>query len=151
MQYNDRWSNFQGGQFPGGGAPQFPQQGGNRGYSSPMQPGFVPRGNNRWQDYGTTAPTVGGASLNWGELLPIVPDVEKELFDRKDKAHVSGINFDKYEDIPVEVTGNMPPQPISSFQASLHCVMRFVLATSFFLTGSVFSTHRRVSSFIRSF
>ena len=29
-------------------------------------------------------------------------------------SNVSGINFDKYEDIPVEVTGNDPPKSIST-------------------------------------
>ena len=46
--------------------------------------------------------------------------LEKELFgDVNDptKQH-TGINFEKYEDIPVEATGAGVPEPIGSFESS---------------------------------
>lgn len=49
------------------------------------------------------------------------PRVEKELFgDAQDpsKQH-TGINFDRYADIPVEATGNGVPEPITEFTAPM--------------------------------
>ena len=37
--------------------------------------------------------------------------LHRELFEE----HLSGINFDKYDDIPVDVSGNEPPAAISLF------------------------------------
>ncbi|KAG8912361.1 DEAD-box ATP-dependent RNA helicase [Tulasnella sp. 408] len=41
--------------------------------------------------------------------------VEKELFDAEGKNQTAGINFDKYEDIPIEVTGKNVPEPVQEF------------------------------------
>ena len=43
--------------------------------------------------------------------------MELELFGSKYETEqkISGINFDSYDDIPVEVTGNDPPEPINEF------------------------------------
>lgn len=45
------------------------------------------------------------------------PRTERELFGTPDDAITqhTGINFEKYDDIPVEATGNDVPQPITSF------------------------------------
>jgi ATP-dependent RNA helicase DDX3X len=43
--------------------------------------------------------------------LPRSDVIERELFQSGN----SGINFDKYDDIPVEATGNDVPEPITSF------------------------------------
>ena len=46
--------------------------------------------------------------------------LEKELFGEVNdptKQH-TGINFEKYEDIPVEATGKDVPEPVTSFEES---------------------------------
>ncbi len=44
------------------------------------------------------------------------PRVEEKLFGTH---HSSGINFDKYQDIPVDVSGKNLPEPIENFESSL--------------------------------
>ena len=46
-------------------------------------------------------------------IPPELPDDIDELF--KDAPH-SGLNFDKYDDIPVQVTGKDPVNPIKTFE-----------------------------------
>lgn len=46
-------------------------------------------------------------------IPPELPDDINELF--KDAPH-SGLNFDKYDDIPVQVTGKDPVNPIKTFE-----------------------------------
>ncbi|KAG8903908.1 DEAD-box ATP-dependent RNA helicase [Tulasnella sp. 403] len=42
--------------------------------------------------------------------------LETELFGNDgEKSHGAGINFDKYEDIPIEVTGKNVPEPVQEF------------------------------------
>ncbi|KAL7636214.1 UNVERIFIED_CONTAM: hypothetical protein RMT77_012971 [Armadillidium vulgare] len=48
---------------------------------------------------------------DWSTPLPSNEVVEQELFSQSN----SGINFDKYDDIPVEATGDNVPPAISSF------------------------------------
>lgn len=43
------------------------------------------------------------------------PRIEEKLYGFQQN---SGINFDRYEDIPVEVSGSNPPEPIMNFQES---------------------------------
>lgn len=54
-----------------------------------------------------------GLILNdWGRPMAADENLEKELFDKKPS---NGINFDSYDDIPVEVTGENLPKPINNF------------------------------------
>ncbi|XP_063725837.1 ATP-dependent RNA helicase DDX3X-like isoform X1 [Symsagittifera roscoffensis] len=53
----------------------------------------------------------GGAGDDWTQLLPPNQRTEAQLFASSN----TGINFDKYEDIPVEVTGNNPTKGIENF------------------------------------
>ncbi|KAK9693762.1 ATP-dependent RNA helicase ded1, partial [Basidiobolus ranarum] len=61
-------------------------------------------------------------SWSMGKHIPGTknPALEKELFGlAEDKDRLSsGINFEKYEDIPVEATGNDVPEPINTFEDS---------------------------------
>jgi len=53
-------------------------------------------------------------------IPPPPPEEESEIF--KDSSH-KGINFQNYENIPVEVTGRDPPEGVNSFQdATLHSI-----------------------------
>lgn len=50
--------------------------------------------------------------------LETVPNaqLERELFGEETEHMTQGINFDKYNDIPVEMSGREPPEGIKSFQ-----------------------------------
>uniref|UniRef100_A0AC34QUS6 RNA helicase n=1 Tax=Panagrolaimus sp. JU765 TaxID=591449 RepID=A0AC34QUS6_9BILA len=61
--------------------------------------------NGRGPSYGHNHPAA------WQRQDPPDLNLESELFSGMN----SGINFDKYEDIPVEATGEFCPAPISSF------------------------------------
>jgi ATP-dependent RNA helicase DDX3X len=109
------------GDFPAPGAAPAPRQnwGGPRG-----------GGNFNANSYGN--PNAGGQSGGGGYARgsgdgqwrdgkhmpgPANPRVERELFGTPDdpsKQH-SGINFEKYDDIPVEASGHDVPEPISAF------------------------------------
>ncbi|PAV83442.1 hypothetical protein WR25_08680 [Diploscapter pachys] len=59
----------------------------------------------------------GGHQSSWEEQLPRDDKLEAELFAGQN----SGINFDKYEEIPVEATGDNVPPPIANFsELKLH-------------------------------
>ncbi|MCL4117815.1 UNVERIFIED_CONTAM: hypothetical protein GTU68_054804, partial [Idotea baltica] len=60
---------------------------------------------NRWQD------RPSSDKEDWSIPLPRNEAMEQELFSQSN----SGINFDKYDDIPVEATGENVPPPINSF------------------------------------
>ncbi|XP_056006194.1 ATP-dependent RNA helicase DDX3X-like isoform X2 [Ostrea edulis] len=72
--------------------------------------------NNRWDN--RTDYNSGGkypqetTKENWTVPLPANPRLEEELFGTGN----TGINFDKYEDIPVEATGENAPKNIESFE-----------------------------------
>ncbi|XP_037076094.1 putative ATP-dependent RNA helicase Pl10 isoform X3 [Pollicipes pollicipes] len=91
-------------------------------------------GSNNWNSYGRNNNSRSGGSgvVRWGErqedlhmndrwkepneadwTVPLLRDsrVEEELF----KNTSTGINFDKYDDIPVDATGNDVPECINSF------------------------------------
>lgn len=53
-----------------------------------------------------------GSPEDWSTPQPRNERLERELYT----SNASGINFDKYEDIPVEVTGNNAPKSIDSFE-----------------------------------
>ena len=57
----------------------------------------------------------GGAGDDWTQLLPPNQRTEAQLFASSN----TGINFDKYEDIPVEVTGNNPTKGIENVSCFL--------------------------------
>eukprot|EP00126_Sphaerothecum_destruens_P008279 Sdes_comp20160_c0_seq2m13309 len=65
--------------------------------------------NDRNRNSGRYRPEVN--SRDWSQPLPRDPGLEHELFG----AANTGINFDKYEDIPVEASGNRIPAHIDTF------------------------------------
>ncbi|XP_026466509.1 LOW QUALITY PROTEIN: ATP-dependent RNA helicase bel-like [Ctenocephalides felis] len=89
---------------------------GNRGSSARDS-----RNNDRWQDDKPKSAggragggTGGGRSSDVDWTIPTARDerLELELFGNAN----TGINFNKYEDIPVEATGDRVPEPINSFE-----------------------------------
>jgi ATP-dependent helicase YprA (DUF1998 family) len=64
--------------------------------------------NNRWQQQ---RPRETEVLQDWQAQSPPDEQLESELFSGMN----SGINFDKYEEIPVEATGKDCPPPISHF------------------------------------
>ncbi|XP_017058487.1 ATP-dependent RNA helicase bel isoform X1 [Drosophila ficusphila] len=99
---NDRWQEperqpgFDGGE---GGPPG----GGNRSYNNRGERGGGGY-NSRWKE-------GGGGNIDYTKLGPRDERLEVELFGVGN----TGINFDKYEDIPVEATGQNVPPNITSF------------------------------------
>lgn len=78
------------------------------------------RTNDRWQEpdkrdnsyYGNNQRTIPrGDQIDYTSLGARNERLEAELFGTGN----TGINFSKYEDIPVEATGNQVPQHINSF------------------------------------
>ena len=59
---------------------------------------------------GGAAPSGMGGDQDWTQLLPPNQRLESQLFAGSN----TGINFDKYEDIPVEITGNSPTKGIEN-------------------------------------
>ncbi|KAJ3297591.1 DEAD-box ATP-dependent RNA helicase [Borealophlyctis nickersoniae] len=57
----------------------------------------------------------GGTNGNRWSILPRNPAVEQRLFGSKLS---SGINFDKYDNIPVQTAGHNVPQPLDNYQDS---------------------------------
>ncbi|MFH4981255.1 hypothetical protein AB6A40_007964 [Gnathostoma spinigerum] len=73
------------------------------------QSSFPQRLNEQWND--TTQSNVITAMRTWSQQGPRDEHLERELFSGIN----SGINFDKYEEIPVEATGSDVPPPINDF------------------------------------
>ncbi|KAG8232451.1 hypothetical protein J437_LFUL012375, partial [Ladona fulva] len=72
-----------------------------------------PPRSNRWKEGGGSGGGGGGGGYNdWITPLPRDERLEVELFGTGN----TGINFNKYEDIPVEATGDEVPPHISSFE-----------------------------------
>ncbi|OXA59173.1 ATP-dependent RNA helicase DDX3Y [Folsomia candida] len=119
-----------GGAAPGGGG------GWSNGYAAAGNGAAPPVRNNRWnEEGGQSSYRGGGAGVGGGRnfsyagynstkgytfsgnmedfkcLLPKDDRIEAELFATGN----TGINFDKYEDIPVEATGDACPPHINSF------------------------------------
>ncbi|KAF8909986.1 ATP-dependent RNA helicase ded-1 [Mucidula mucida] len=97
--------------------------GGFRGNSSrPSRGGPPPQNNARGGDWSSTPPQRESFGFGvWRDGAHVVGGrnlrIEKELFgDAADpsKQH-TGINFEKYDDIPVEATGASVPEPVVSF------------------------------------
>lgn len=111
--YNQGYNNYRGG--GGGGYNNYRQNNYNPGYNNynrnrggGNQGSFQwnsERGA-RWENNDFHAPE------DWSKPLPRNERLENELFT----SVKSGINFDKYEDIPVEATGNNAPKHIESFE-----------------------------------
>lgn len=70
--------------------------------------GGYPRWGGERREDGEARPS---RSVDWNVLLPPSDRLEKELFSGPN----TGINFDKYEDIPVDPSGNDIPKPIELF------------------------------------
>ncbi|KAJ3013935.1 UNVERIFIED_CONTAM: DEAD-box ATP-dependent RNA helicase [Siphonaria sp. JEL0065] len=112
--YNSNRNSYQG---PGG------YGGGNRGGSSAFG------SNNRSSYQGGLGGGGGGGGARAAAPASFAKDPSDEFYDRKDvrprdprleaqlygKQMSSGINFEKYDDIPVETSGNNVPEPIASF------------------------------------
>jgi len=78
-------------------------RGGRGGSGGGGQPAPAPR-NTRWQE------DTRQRENDWLVPLPKDDRLEEELFGNRN----TGINFNKYEDIPVEATGDNVPSHISS-------------------------------------
>lgn len=84
------------------------------GRGAPSSNGPPPATNNRWSGY-TKGGNGGGNdrySQDWTSLMPRDEKLEFELFGTGN----TGINFNKYEDIPVEASGDNIPEHIDSFE-----------------------------------
>lgn len=77
-----------------------------RSTNAPASGGTPSGGNDRWQE------RPQSAMAGWTSLLPRDERLEFELFGNAN----TGINFNKYEDIPVEATGDDVPNHINSFE-----------------------------------
>lgn len=70
---------------------------------------------------GSSAPARGGGDGQWREgkhiAGPANPRLERELFGVADDPtkQQTGINFEKYDDIPVEASGHDVPEPVLKF------------------------------------
>lgn len=63
-------------------------------------------------------------------IPPPPPETEDEIFQQPNH---EGINFNKYENIPVKITGNEPIAPITDFKdAKLHMVCMYFSFFHFF-------------------
>ncbi|XP_034488428.1 ATP-dependent RNA helicase bel isoform X2 [Drosophila innubila] len=106
---NDRWQEperpigYDGGSSEGGGPGG---GGGNRSYNN-RGGGGGGGYNNRWKEGGGG----GGPNTDYTKLGARDERLEQELFGVGN----TGINFDKYEDIPVEATGQNVPPHITTF------------------------------------
>lgn len=92
----------------------------NRQYRNEDRSDPPVRTNDRWQEpdkhdsseFGNNQRTIPkGDNIDYTVLGPRNERIELELFGVGN----TGINFNKYEDIPVEATGNQVPPHISSF------------------------------------
>ena len=96
---NSRWSNVNMGGGYGGGGRQSSYRGGGGGYGGGRR------------DSGMGAPTNERGFH--GDMRPD-PRLEQRLFGRSDK-QTTGINFDNYDKIPIEVSGEGIPDPCEMY------------------------------------
>ncbi|RUS30133.1 P-loop containing nucleoside triphosphate hydrolase protein [Jimgerdemannia flammicorona] len=98
-----------------GNRPAFNERGSYAG-GYPPRSGFGDSGNSG-SNYGRREDGVGYWKDNVHHIANRNPRLEKELFGvAEDKLFQhTGINFDKYDDIPVEASGNACPDPVSAF------------------------------------
>ena len=69
------------------------------------------RGSDRRPESRNDTPEATEADETWSQLQPRDERLEKELF----AGALSGINFDKYDDIPVSTSGENVPEPVENF------------------------------------
>lgn len=108
-QGNNRWADAPG---QGGGRWDDRQGGMNqRGYNNRNRESDGGPKTGNWD--GNDTRWAGGSDqpVDWNKPLPANERMERELYGEGN----SGINFDKYEDIPVEATGEDAPDGISEF------------------------------------
>jgi superfamily II DNA/RNA helicase len=111
--YNQGGYNNRGGGGGGGGYQQRYNQNGGGGYQSNNYRGRSGGEQFQWNsERGARYDTGSYSAADWSKQLPRDERLEAELFT----AVMSGINFDKYEDIPVEATGTDSPPSIDSFE-----------------------------------
>lgn len=133
-QWNNGYNNYRGGRGGGGGRGGYQQTGWNNGSAAggngyqqqPNAAGGPPVRNNRWNEdsnysrgggrynyagYNSSNGYTFNGTEDYKSLLPRDERTESDLFATGN----TGINFDKYEDIPVEATGENCPVNISSF------------------------------------
>lgn len=128
-QQQGGYNNYRGGGGGGGGYNQnyqrnnYNQGGGQGGYNQNYRGRGGGQGGFTWHsERGSKWDGDTGNPEDWSTPLPRNERLERELFS----SNISGINFDKYEDIPVEVTGNDAPKCISEFEdANLGEIMNF--------------------------
>ncbi|CAK9439216.1 uncharacterized protein LODBEIA_P34400 [Lodderomyces beijingensis] len=107
-----------GGRGGGGGYNSFGGSGGARGGAAGYARGGG-RGGARGGRYQRPSPGVGRWVDGKHEPAPKNERLELDLFGTADDSQFqsSGINFDNYDDIPVEASGEGVPEPITSFTA----------------------------------
>ncbi|XP_076454089.1 ATP-dependent RNA helicase DDX3Y-like isoform X2 [Babylonia areolata] len=127
QQYNNR--GFQGRADNRGGDGRWNQQGGRFDRQGSAPPSLMPPASSRWdalnddrnQDrrgnmgynrWDNRQDCQQDGKEDWSVPLPSNSRLEQELFGGNN----TGINFDKYEDIPVEATGENPPAHVESFE-----------------------------------
>jgi ATP-dependent RNA helicase DDX3X len=105
-----------------GGAPAFTPRGGNNWDNS----NNGPRGGSDRNAYGNPSGGSSGGARGSGDGQwrdgkhvpgPANPRVERELFGvaNDPSKQQTGINFEKYDDIPVEASGQGVPEPVNAF------------------------------------
>ncbi|QUC20711.1 uncharacterized protein UV8b_04952 [Ustilaginoidea virens] len=104
---------------PDGGASQFPNNRRGGGWNS--RGGGGPSGGGHDGGHSYTSRGSGDGQWRDGKHIPgpANPRIERELFgtiDDPSKQH-TGINFEKYDDIPVEASGQDVPEPVTQFSS----------------------------------
>jgi len=84
---------------------------GHRGGRDGDGPSDDRRGSDRRPESRNDTPEATEADETWSQLQPRDERLEKELF----AGALSGINFDKYDDIPVSTSGENVPEPVENF------------------------------------
>ncbi|CAG0891942.1 unnamed protein product [Darwinula stevensoni] len=112
VRFSDRFDGPQNDRWIENGPPRYgnsSNRGFSRGFDNSNRRWNEPR-NNRWTE---PEPSEDGYTSNedWSVPLPRDDNIERELFAEAS----TGINFDKYEDIPVEATGDDVTGHIGSF------------------------------------
>lgn len=94
--------------------------GGGNGYGNGFYNNRGGRGGfrDRGGDFGGGRSRGGGQFVNGKHIPgPRNENLERELFGENDGEPMStGINFDNYDEIPVEATGNEVPEPVNTFE-----------------------------------